>query len=240
MLYLAWRSQFRSTCLARDGPAAPDPGAAAAAALAPRRWSPTASGWGILGESPTTAVLYWLPAVVDASKLDPPVERYYVQHRIGGNTTLGWSKPLVLDEHLCTHYTTVLRPGTRKKRTVRDPRYRHVVAGLCSGVAYEFRVAGESSLGLGAYSEPSAPFATKAYGANIPDYYDLDKEAPAPAPEMESGGPLTVAEDLRQLRVCGPDVPRLLLGPSEVARKHAVGESLSPSNTPWRPLAKQV
>ena len=87
-------------------------------------------------------------------------------------------------------------------------------------------MAGESSLGLGAYSEPSAPFATKAYGANIPDYYDLDKEAPAPAPEMEAD-PLTVAEDLRQLRVCGPDVPRLLLGPSEVARKHAVGESLS-------------
>ena len=51
-------------------------------------------------------------------------------------------------------------------------------------------------------------------------------EAPAPAPEMEAD-PLTVAEDLRQLRVCGPDVPRLLLGPSEVARKHAVGESLS-------------
>ena len=131
----------------------------------------------------------------------------------------------ILDQHACTHYTTVLRPGTRKKRTVRDPRYRHVVAGLCSGVAYEFRVAGESSLGLGTYSEPSAPFATKAYGANIPDYYDLDKEAPAPAPESED--PLTVAEDLRQLRVCGPDVPRLVLGPSEVARKHAVGESLS-------------
>ena len=86
-------------------------------------------------------------------------------------------------------------------------------------------MAGESSLGLRAYSEPSAPFATKAYGANIPDYYDLDREAPAPAPESED--PLTVAEDLRQLRVCGPDVPRLLLGPSEVARKHAVGESLS-------------
>ncbi len=191
----------------------------------PPTLEPDGIGLGDIGESPTTAVLYWLPAVVDASKLDPPVERYYVQHRIGGNTTLGWSKPLILDEHLCTHYTTVLRPGTRKKRTVRDPRYRHVVAGLCSGVAYEFRVAGESSLGLGAYSEPSAPFATKAYGANIPDYYDLDKEAPAPAPESED--PLTVAEDLRQLRVCGPDVPRLLLGPSEVARKHAVGESLS-------------
>ena len=40
---------------------------------------PDGIGLGDVGESPTTAVLYWLPAVVDASKLDPPVERYYVQ-----------------------------------------------------------------------------------------------------------------------------------------------------------------
>jgi len=193
-------------------------------------------GLGDIGASPTTAVLYWLPAVVNASHLDPPVERYYIQHRIGGNTTLGWSEPLICEEQVCTHYTTVLRPGTRLRRTVRDPRYRHVVANLCSGVAYEFRVAGESQLGLGSYGPPSEPFATKAYGADVPDYYDKDDEcaAPAPAPlveealvQEEDADPYAVAEDLRQLRVCGPGVPRLLLGPSEVARKHAVGESLS-------------
>ena len=210
MLYLTWYSQLEAHALLETGRPLPIP-APPRPPPSPPTLEPDGIGLGDVGESPTTAVLYWLPAVVDASKLDPPVERYYVQHRIGGNTTLGWSKPLILDEHLCTHYTTVLRPGTRKKRTVRDPRYRHVVAGLCSGVAYgaEWRASRRWGSSVQSRPRPSPRLWGKHTG--------LLRRIKKPQRRRPNEDPLTVAEDLRQLRVCGPDVPRLLLGPSEVA-----------------------
>ena len=82
----------------------PDPGASAAASLSPTL-EPDGIGLGDIGESPTTAVLYWLPAVVDASKLDP-ARRALRAASDRGEYHLRMVSPLILDEHLCTplHY----------------------------------------------------------------------------------------------------------------------------------------
>lgn len=148
-------------------------------------------GIGAGSASPTSAEVSWEPAFVNTERLDPPVESYRVSFRVGGSRTLGWSEPLVVSEQDCTHYKTTVRPGTSLRRTVRDPLYRTIVAGLASGVAYEFRVAGESSMGVGAWSAPSAPFATQTYTKEI-------RRPAEPPPPSESESEATAADGASQ------------------------------------------
>lgn len=156
--------------------------------------------------------LSWKPARVDYSRLDPPVETYYIQYRAGGSRILGWSEPIAVREIDAKRFRTQYERirGRLRKKTEVDPLYHHIVAGLASGVSYEFRVAAESRLGRGPWSEPSAPFRT--------DFYRKVVTVDAPIlPQLDE-----TAEDARETRLSGK--ARLLLTAAETARSRQLGK----------------
>ncbi|KAG9411515.1 hypothetical protein AC1031_017152 [Aphanomyces cochlioides] len=93
----------------------------------------------VVDPSSSTLTVQWeLPPLIENEK-DGPVVAFRVDRRVNGNTSVGFSNPMVIE----------------------DPAARQVkITMLSAGNTYEFRVAALNQAGWGTYSTPSLPMET--------------------------------------------------------------------------------
>jgi hypothetical protein len=104
--------------------------------------------------SRASAKIYWKPAQI--TEADPPVLRYVVAWRPGGNLDLGFCLTKVVQAGDCFEYTTTV--NAEGKRVTHAKEMRSVlVNGLSAETPFEFKICAINEIGQGQWSEASLP-----------------------------------------------------------------------------------
>jgi hypothetical protein len=104
--------------------------------------------------SRASAKIYWKPAQI--TEADPPVLRYVVAWRPGGNLDLGFCLTKVVQAGDCFEYTTTVN-GDGKRVTYAKEMRSVLVNGLSAETPFEFKICAINEIGQGQWSEASLP-----------------------------------------------------------------------------------
>jgi len=141
--------------------------------------------------SRSSVILTWNECEDLDNGLSPPVLGYYVTWRIGGNPNLAFKEKRYFPKEKCI----VCMKEDETEETY-DPTLRScVMAGLSSGITYEFKVAGYNEYGIGEWTGISEPISTKKMHSKL---------AAGPKPErrsvtVESSHPYKPCMDLKEV-----------------------------------------
>jgi len=170
--------------------------------------------------SKTSVQVFWSPLAVDLARCERPADAYHISWRTGGSNLVGWSSPVTVNDVDAALYRTVVR-ADGKRATERDAFLSHKIGGLVSGAAYEFRVAAETALGVGPWSEASEPYATDFYRESASASALTNSEAIL-TPRSTNGSDALLRDDARSCSDASPtngsdaqlsEYPRLTDGP---------------------------
>lgn len=117
--------------------------------------------------STSAARVRWPAPQDDGESLSPPIDTYRLLWVPGGNRFLP-GESVDAHEASCVVYD-LIETESGNVRSEQNPLRSFVVAGLSSGVAYEFRVMAINSLGQGPWSERSEPVRMPYMVGNEPE-----------------------------------------------------------------------
>lgn len=117
--------------------------------------------------STSAARVRWAAPQDDGESLSPPIDTYRLLWVPGGSRFLP-GESVDAYEASCVVYD-LIETESGNVRSEQNPLRSFVVAGLSSGVAYEFRVLAINSLGQGPWSERSEPIRMPYMAGNEPE-----------------------------------------------------------------------
>ena len=104
--------------------------------------------------SRSSVKIYWKPAEV--TEADPPVLKYIVAWRPGGNLDLGFCLTKDINAGDCFEYTTTINSEGKRVTIAKDLRCI-LVNGLSAETPFEFKICAINEVGQGEWSEASLP-----------------------------------------------------------------------------------
>lgn len=108
--------------------------------------------------SRSSVKIYWKPAEV--TEADPPVLKYIVAWRPGGNLDLGFCLTKHINAGDCFEYTTSINSEGKRVTIAKDLRCV-LVNGLSAETPFEFKICAINEIGQGEWSDPSLPISLK-------------------------------------------------------------------------------
>jgi hypothetical protein len=108
--------------------------------------------------SRASAKVYWKPAQV--TEADPPVLKYIVAWRPGGNLDLGFCLTKVVQAGDCFEYSTSANADGKRVTYAKELRCV-LVSGLSAETPFEFKICAVNEIGQGEWSDASLPIVLK-------------------------------------------------------------------------------
>jgi hypothetical protein len=109
--------------------------------------------------SRSTALVKWKAPPITIA--DPTILYYRICWRPGGSTILSFKAQIEIPSGDCIKYIEVLDEVTKKKKIVQSTELEYMVTKLSAEIPYEFKVSAVNDMGIGEWSDPSAPIVLK-------------------------------------------------------------------------------